>query len=264
MALNYNEKIQYIKKFITQKERKVKQNKNLKLVIQKDLIEPNLNNSEGFSEIEKQEYEDFIFLKYQAFRLIDIETNEELNFILSESGIILKTLSEFEEYEDDNTDDDYYITKDYINKNEEFFILPTLTDNFMKNINKANALLNGSIPIQTQKHLWSMFMSTFGQSGMDSVYIELLMSQMMRSKEDTSIKYRNDPIQLKNNEFVIKGIKSVTTEEDPQLGMQFENVEKNLFQALSTKKPKNKNNPLALVQEPERLINDEVEEEEVK
>jgi hypothetical protein len=37
-------------------------------------------------------------------------------------------------------------------------------------------------------------MSTFGQSGMDSVYIELLMSQMMRSKEDTSIKYRNDPI----------------------------------------------------------------------
>lgn len=264
MALNYNERIQYIKSFITQEGRIVKQNKKLNIILQEDLIENDLNNQDGFTDIEKQKFEDFIFLKFQAFKLVDIDTKEELDFILSESGIILKTINDFKIYEDENSDDDYYITKEPIKKGSEFFILPTLTDNFMKNINKSIALLNGSIPIQSQKHLWSLLMNTFGQSGMDSVYIEQLISQMMRSKEDPSIRFRNDTIQVKNDEFVIKGIKSLLTEEDPELAIQFENVEKNLFQALSSKKPKNKNNPLALIYEPERLVEDVDDEEEVK
>lgn len=265
MALSYQQKIQYIKEFITQDERQIKQKKRLDIIIQKDLIESNLNNQDGFSEVEKQTFQNFMFLKFQAFKLVDVNTKKELPFILSESGIILKPISDFKIYEDENSEDDYYITKNPIEPNSVFFILPTLTDNFMKNINKANALLNGSVPVQSQKHLWSLFMNIFGQSGIDSVYIELLISQMMRSKTNSSIRYRNDPMQIKNNQFVIKGIKSITTVEDPELAMQFENVEKNLFQALATKQPKNENNPLAAIYEPEKLVTDSGDgQEEVK
>lgn len=248
--MTYKEKYSYIKQWITQEGRSIIQNKPYKIIISKDLIQKEIPDSQtGYNEEEKQQYEDYIYLTYTAMQLID-ESGQILPIIISEPGIIKLTRADFEEYEDDELSESL-ITIKYLKHNQEFFILPLLMDDFSKNIKKAIVLLNGSLPIKTTNHLYQTLATIF-QGSSDSVYIEILMQQLMRNKDNLSEKYRDSL--SKGDSFKLVGIKNIPVLEDPQLAMQFENIEKSLIQSLSTNKPKNENNPLQQLLNPEKLL----------
>jgi hypothetical protein len=123
----------------------------------------------------------------------------------------------------------------YIKKNQKFYVMDVLMDDFLGKITKLQQFLRATRPINNPNHFLMVLFENYKDiSDIDLVYLEILVSQLMRDKNDLSVPYRLG----KSKEYVFKSIKDIPKLSSYRLGMQFENIEDALTNGIINKTKK--------------------------
>jgi hypothetical protein len=117
-------------------------------------------------------------------------------------------------------------------KNKPIFTMNILTDDFLGKITILQQFLRATRPINNPVHLLMTIFENYRESSeMDLVYFEILVSQLMRDKDDLSKPYRLG----KSKQYVFKSLKDIPKLTSYRLGMQFENIENALIHGMVNK-----------------------------
>lgn len=123
----------------------------------------------------------------------------------------------------------------FIKKNQKLYVMDVLMDDFLGKVTKLQQFLRATRPINNPNHLLMVLFENYKDiSHIDLVFLEILVSQLMRDKNDLSLPYRLG----KSGEYVFKSIKDIPKLSSYRLGMQFENIEDALTNGILNKTKK--------------------------